>query len=154
MPGPAPRLVLDPEVKGQILEFIKLGAYPERAAVACGVSERSHYLWQAKGLEEREHREQGKKPRVTWQVYLDYANDIERAVAQAEMRLVSQAGDGGPTSVAALNILGLRFRERWTAKGLASTPAPKTAAAATERASVTPLDAFAARRGQRNVQAP
>ena len=146
--GRPPKLVIDPDLQSRIVGMVKAGAFPDRAAVACGVGERSHYLWQAKGLEEREHREAGKTPRKTWQVYLDYLEQIEQAIAVAEIALMADARVGGPAGDAAMKLLQLRFRDRWSAKGTGEK-APTTAQAAAAQAGVTPLAKFAERRGQR-----
>ncbi|MCB9377102.1 MAG: hypothetical protein H6515_14700 [Microthrixaceae bacterium] len=144
-PGRKPRLAIDPDLKDRIVQMVRVGMYPERAAVAAGVGERTHYLWQAKGLEEREHREDGKKPRVTMQVYLDYVDALDRAVAEAEFLLLGEAQSGTPAAKDHLAILERRFRDRWSpkvppaAKGAATGPAPKR----------TGLDMLAERRNGR-----
>lgn len=146
--GRKPTLVIEPELQDRIISYIKAGAFPERAALAAGIAERTHYLWQAKGLEEREHREAGKRPRVTWQVYLDYAEAVEVAVAQAEIILLERAALGGPSAGAAMTILERRFRDRWSSKANPQLTAPPSAK---PPGSVTALDQFSARRGRRRV---
>lgn len=144
-PGRKPALELDPELQGKIMRFIRAGAFPERAAAAAGVGERTHYLWQAKGLEEVERRDQGKTPRKTWQVYVEYVTELEQAVAEAEINLMTRAAVSGE----AMKLLERRFRERWSAKAVPVSPAPTAEQA---RATVTALDQFTARREQRRVQ--
>lgn len=112
------KLVIDPSLHSTIVAAVRRGARPELAAVAAGVSASSHYAWQAKGLEERERRESGKKPRVTWQVFLDYADAIEQAVAQAELDLLDDVREGGEGWQASLAILERRFRGAWSPKVL------------------------------------
>lgn len=143
------KLEIDPELQGRITAYIRAGAFPERAAVAAGVSERSHYSWVAKGIEEREHREDGKKPRTTMQVYLDYLDAVERAIAEAEVLLIGKVTQGGAGWQAQLAILERRFRDRWSAK------APTNAAGTVPTSSAgraTTLDQLAERRGQRRVK--
>jgi hypothetical protein len=146
--GRPPRLEIDPEIQTRIVDHVKAGAYPERAAVAVGVAERTHYLWQSKGLDEREHREAGKPARKTQQIYLDYVNALEQAVASAEITLLTKATNGGPAGTAALALLERRFRERWSPK---QPPAgqPTKASAGGPAPATTPLDQLAQRRESR-----
>lgn len=141
------KLEIDPDLRQRIADLVEIGVHPERAAVAEGVSERTHYLWQAKGLEERDHRDEGKPPRKTMQVFLDYIDALDQAIAKAEVDLLKEARNAENRG-AALQILERRFRDRWAAKAAA----PKTATSATVGAS-TGLDMLAARRAGRE-QAP
>lgn len=150
--GGRPRkLEIDPDLKTRIVAMVRAGAYPERAAVAAGVSERSHYGWQAKGLEERAHRDAGGKPRVTMQVFLDYVDDIDRAVAEAEIMLMGKVVQGGAGASDLRWVLERRFRDRWAAGPPATAPA--AAAPAAPAATVTPLVAVKTQRERRNVKA-
>lgn len=147
-PGRPRKLEIDPELQGRIVDMVKTGAHPERAAVAAGISERTHYLWQARGLEERDHRDAGKTPRKTMQIFVDYIDALDTAIAEAEINLLKKASNGGPAGTAALAILERRFRDRWSTK---ATP-PKAPTTATSGAS-TGLDMLAAKRAGRE-QAP
>jgi hypothetical protein len=147
--GRPPKLEIDHELQGRIMTFVRAGAFPERAAVAAGVSERTHYYWQEKGLEERQHRESGKAPRKTWQVYLDYVDALDQAVAEAEMLLLGKVAQGGPQWNAAMTLLERRFRDRWSPKQAAKQPA---ATPTTPAGNVTPLQQMATRREQRSVK--
>lgn len=139
-----PLLAINPEIKATIMAMVRSGAYPERAAVAAGVTERAHYLWQAKGLEEREHRESGKAARKTFQVYLDYVDDLDQAIAQAEIALIGKVTEGASGWQGSMTLLERRFRDRWSGK---LPPAKPAAAAAPAKGTV--LDQLAARRTQR-----
>jgi hypothetical protein len=143
------KLDLDDQLRGRIMAMVRMGAYPERAAVACGVSARSHYAWQEKGLEERAHRDAGKKPRVTFEPYLEYVDDLDQAVAEAEMMMLGKISQGGETWKANFALLERRFRDRWGAKG---PPAPATPAAPSATPTTTPLDQVGQRRNQRRVK--
>lgn len=145
--GRPPRLEIDPDLQQRIVDHVKAGAYPERAAVAVGIAERTHYLWQSKGLDEREHRDAGKPARKTQQIYLDYVNALEQAVATAEIELLTKASNGGAAGSAALALLERRFRERWSPKAPAAGGASKPAGPAAPAA--TPLDQLAQRRESR-----
>lgn len=147
MPAGRPsKLVIDDELQDRIMTMVRSGAYPERAAVAAGVSERTHYYWLAKGNDEREHREAGKKPRVTWQVYLDYVDALDRAIAEAEVLMLGRVAQGGPNWQANMQLLERRFRDRWAAK--APGPAPASTGAQTPG---TALDEFSRRREARRA---
>lgn len=140
------KLVIDPSLQSTIVAAVRRGARPERAAVAAGVSAASHYAWQAKGLEERERRESGEKPRVSWQVFLDYADAVEQAVAQAELDLLEDVREGGEGWQASLAILERRFRGAWSPKVLDRAP---SVAPQVTQAAATGLDELQQRRAVR-----
>lgn len=143
---PGPRIAIDPDLQTRIMSLVRAGAYPERAAAAEGVSSSTHYRWQAKGLEEREHREAGGRPRKTMAAYLGYVDALDQAIAQAEVDLVKEARNAENRG-AALQILERRFRERWAVKPPSSPRSPVAAPR-------TPLDALAERRAQRDGDGP
>lgn len=147
-PGRPRKLEVDPELVQKITAYVKTGAHPERAAVAAGISERTHYGWQAKGLEEREHIDGGGKPRATYAVFLDYVDQLDRATAEAEMMLLDRAAKGGAAGSAAMDLLGRRFRERWSPKLVASAPKPAAGPTPT-----TPLGALQQRQLDRQQAA-
>lgn len=149
-PGRPPLLEVQPELRQKIETFVRSGAFPERAAVAVGISERTHYAWMARGRDELEERESAaiagdaRKPQD--QMYVDYVLAIEKAVAEAEMLLLGNALKGGATGGASMNILERRFRDRWGAK---AAPAPTAPPAPTTSAPATPLDQLEQRRRDR-----
>lgn len=146
--GRTPKLEIDPDLKGRIMAYVRVGAFPERAAVAAGVHESTHYRWQAKGLEERAHRAGGKTPRKTWQVYVDYVDALEQAIAEAEMIMLGKVARGGSEGNASQWLLERRFRDRWGAK--IAGPASTAPAASGPAQTSTPLDQLASRREQRS----
>lgn len=147
-PGRPRKLEIDPDLLERITGFVEVGVHPERAAVAAGISERTHYLWQSKGLEEREHlATPGAKPRATFAVFLAYVEAIDKATAVAEIELVKSLRAGGKGSAEALILLERRFRDRWGAK-VGPAPSKPTAGAAT-----TPLGKLEERRAARQAQA-
>jgi len=145
-PGRPPLLQVDPDLQGKIVEYVKCGAFPERAAIACGVSERTHYAWMSRGRDELARREADEKPNDNEQMYVDYAQAIERGVAEAEMMLMETALKGGPAGTASMNILERRFRERWGAKATVAGGAP---ASGSTSVPATPLDQLNQRRQER-----
>jgi hypothetical protein len=148
-PGRPPLLEIKPELQRQIVTFVRSGAFPERAALAVGVSERSHYAWMKLGRDELDARDAGEKPDPAAQVYVDYAEAIERAVAEAEMLLMGNALKGGATGSASMSILQRRFRERWGDKA----PPPAAAPAPTTTGPATGLDQLEQRRREREQAA-
>lgn len=146
-PGRPRKLEIEPELLATITGYVEVGVHPERAAVAAGISERTHYLWQAKGLEEREHlATPGAKPRATFAIFLAYVEAIDKATAVAEIELVKSLRAGGKGSAEALTLLERRFRDRWGAK-VGPAPTKPTAGTAT-----TPLGQLEERRAARQAQ--
>lgn len=132
-PGRPPLLEVQPELQQKIATFVRSGAFPERAAIAVGISERTHYAWMALGREEQDRRDAGEQPDQDLGKYVTYLDTIERAVAEAEMLLMGNALKGGATGGASMQILERRFRDRWGAKAAAAPPAapPATTGPAT-----------------------
>jgi hypothetical protein len=147
--GRPPLLEVQPELQSKVVTFVRSGAFPERAATAVGISERTHYAWMARGRDELEQRETaataGDTREPQDQMYVDYATAIDRAVAEAEMLLLGNALKGGATGGASMQILERRFRDRWGAK---AAPAP-SGPAPTTTAPATPLDMLEQRRQER-----
>lgn len=145
-PGRPPLLEVQPELQSKIVTFVRSGAFPERAAIAVGISERTHYAWMAIGREEQERRELGGDPDPDVDMYVAYVDAIERAIAEAEMLLMGNALKGGATGGASMQILERRFRDRWGAKAPAAAPA---APAPASTAPATGLDMLEQRRQER-----
>jgi len=66
--------ILTPEIQKRIVDAIKAGAYVETAAAYAGVGKSTFFSWMTKGRK-------GDK-----QVYKDFVDAVERAMAAAEMR--------------------------------------------------------------------
>lgn len=144
-PGRPRKLEIEPELLKTITDYVEVGVHPERAAVAAGISERTHYLWQSKGLEEREHlATDGAKPRASFAIFLAYVEAIDKATALAEIELVRNLRAGGKGSAEALILLERRFRDRWGAKPTASPTKPTGTA-------TTPLGKLEERRAARQA---
>lgn len=145
-PGRPRLLEVQPELQQKIVTFVRSGAFPERAAIAVGISERTHYAWMARGRDELDRREAGEEPDQAEQMFVQYLEAIERAVAEAEMLLMGNALKGGATGGAAMNILERRFRDRWGSK---APPAPAQPTAPVTTGPATGLDMLKQRRQQR-----
>lgn len=142
--GGRPRkLEIDVNLQTAIVDAIEAGLTPERAAVAAGITERTHYRWQDAGREERERIEAGQKPRPTAAIFLAYVDAIDQATARAELGLVKDFRDG---KVTALTLLERRFPDRWTARK------PTTSAPTGSSAPATPLGQLEAKRLERERQ--
>jgi hypothetical protein len=69
---------------------IEIGNNTETAAALSGFSYRSVFRWKAKGEEEIDRREEGLRPRKTWQIFVDFVEAFELATAKAEARSVAR----------------------------------------------------------------
>lgn len=152
-PGRKSKLETDPQLQGRIASMIRAGMYPERAAVAAGVPESTHYLWQQKGRDEQAAIADGKQPRKTWAIYLGYVEMIDQAIAEAEFLALGKISAGGPGWQSHAWILERRFRDRWGAKAPLETPAAQPPAGTNPTTPpATPLDQLGQRREQRGVK--
>ena len=143
--GGRPRkLEIDVNLQTNIVDAVAAGLTPERAAVAAGITERTHYRWQAKGLEEREHQENGGKPRPSFAIFLEYVDAIDRATARAELGLLQDYRRG---KITALTVLERRFPDRW-----APRKAPAAPSSTGSSAPATPLGQLEAKRLEREQQ--
>lgn len=73
-------------LQDQIVGMIGLGAYPDVAAAACGVSRRTFFEWIARGNDTHTTRKPTK-------ALTDFAESVERAVALAEMQALSRLAE-------------------------------------------------------------
>lgn len=106
---------LTAEVADRIAQLIRAGNWPETAAVAAGVSERSYYRWMARGERADALRESGKRVRRSDEPYRQFWQQIKRAERESEAIAVShltKAMPHAPTAVIAW--LERRFRDRWS----------------------------------------
>lgn len=88
-----------PKNTARILELIKAGMEPARAAQAVGVTGRVLRLWQRHAAAETHRRDEGLRARPSFNGYIDFAADLDRAIGEAEAFLVmrlQQAARGGP----------------------------------------------------------
>ena len=108
MPEPAvPWGKCTPEMTARMVESVRAGNFPDTAAVACGLSLRSYWIWRQKG-------QAGEEPYATWLAAM------ARACAESEIELVRRIAGGddrgagfGPAK-AALELLGRRNPKRWS----------------------------------------
>lgn len=81
---------LTPQKIDRVCEFISAGNNAETAAVASGISKSAYYNYMAFGRQELAAVEQGtqRKPRKSKEIYVEFLERVEKAKAEAELRLV------------------------------------------------------------------
>lgn len=81
---------LTPERTKRITELISGGNSLEVAAQASGITATTFFNWCARGRRERERLEQNPrlKPKKSEEIYVEFLEDVERARAEGEARLV------------------------------------------------------------------
>lgn len=104
---------LTPETATRIVDAIRAGCYAQVAAQAAGVGKTTYFDWRARG---REARGMEPVPRSE-RPYVDFVNQLEKAEADAELRLVVHVVAAAPKDWrAAIEVLRRRFPERWNAE--------------------------------------
>ncbi len=114
----ARRTILTPEKIHQICELVQAGNNLETSAAACGVSKSAFFNWTARGRREQERLAANPKarPKKTEEIYVDLVEDIEKARATADARLVlliHKAAQEPKTWQAAAWLLERRDPARW-----------------------------------------
>ncbi len=107
-----------PERTRKIVELISAGNNQETAAAAAGVSAATLYNWLQRGRLEQERLDANPKlkPRKTEAPFLEFMEDVKRARAEADARLVlliSKAAQDPKTWQAAAWLLERRDPARW-----------------------------------------
>lgn len=99
-------LEVNPAVRERLLSAIRAGSYFDSAAAYAGVTTRSFQGWLARGRAEQEAG--------TTSVYTTLLDDMEQALAAAEMRGLAVIGSAAKrTWCAAAWLLERRWPERW-----------------------------------------
>lgn len=169
-PPPEPRrpgrpTALTGEVAEQIEAYIREGAYPETAARAAGVSERSYYRWLERGEAESERREaydsehplyaemdlagqaevdpDEAETRTREDVYLAFWQSTQKAVALAEIETVSSVRSGGQDWQSRAWVAERRWRDRWGRTQRTEISGPGGGAVQVETTSTSELLALA-----------
>jgi hypothetical protein len=148
---------LTPEVADRIAQLIRAGNWPETAAVAAGVSERSYYRWMARGEQAVQLQESGKRVHRPEEPYRQFWQQVKRAESESQVIAVSHLMKAMPsTPTAVLAWLERRFRQEWgrTERQELSGPGggPSAIASARERLEAR-LAAVAAREAATTVVA-
>ena len=110
--------ILTPELQERIIQAIQVGNYFHVACEYAGIDRRTGWGWLAKGKDAVAFSEEHETPIPDGKlVYVQFAQAVMEARAQAEVRLVSsvvRAGTGeGADWRAAVEILRRGFKENW-----------------------------------------
>lgn len=105
----------------QICELLAAGVYPEVACASVNVTVASYHNWRGRGEEESLRREGGEEPDPSEQVFVDFFEQVTRALARAEMgsvlRIQAMVRDEDVDPKVRLDaekfMLERRFRDRW-----------------------------------------
>ena len=92
------------ESQQSMLSAIRNGAYIETATAHAGIERTTHYLWMRKGAYEARRRENAEKPRKLYADYLDYYDQVQKALADAELNdlaVITQSAIDGTWQAAA-----------------------------------------------------
>ena len=90
------------ELRDRVAQLVRAGNYPERAAVAAGVSARTYYRWMERGEKQRRG------------IYHDFYEEVRRAEADAEVEAVARVRKGMADDWrACMNFLERRYPKRW-----------------------------------------
>lgn len=129
---------LTEQVKLDIAKMLQTGVDAETCARANGVSLRTFQRWVERGLELRVRQDEGKRIRAEDRVYLELLDDIEVAMAQAEIRAVGtldRAAQNGVWQAAAWKLERM-FSDKYAGKGARRPPGrPVGATSAPDRPS-------------------
>lgn len=108
---------LTPELITKVAGVIKGGAYPSKAAVACGLSEATYYAYMARGRAEmaRMAENNQSRPKASERLAVEFLEAVEQASAEIQSvmanRIVTAAMEGDWK--AALAYLERTNREEW-----------------------------------------
>jgi len=103
------------ELSDRIAQFVRAGNYPERAAVAAGVSARTYYRWMERGSKAEQASEEGRTVRQSERPYWQFWQALTRAEAESEALAVGTLMKAMPhTPTAVVAWLERRFRARWS----------------------------------------
>ena len=108
---------LTSETHARIVQAIQAGNYIETAAAYAGISKNTLYEWLRRGAREKERLASNRRarPKKAEQPYLEFADAVEKALAEAEVRdvvTVLKAADAGQWQAAAWR-LERKFPDRW-----------------------------------------
>ena len=107
--------MISDETRGQILRLLQAGATFEQAAQAAHVSDRTLRRWRQTGREIADKVDAGTRLTAREQVYLDFLDAVDQAIAQYEVAAVGQiqrAGAEGDWRAVAW-LLERRFPDRY-----------------------------------------
>jgi transposase len=103
------------ELRDRVAQLVRAGNYPERAAVAAGVSARTYYRWMERGSQAQYLSEEGRTVRASERPYWQFWQALTRAEAESEALAVGTLMKAMPhATTAVVAWLERRFGERWS----------------------------------------
>jgi transposase len=101
-PGRPPKLQLTPEVQARIVQAVSAGSYLDTAASYAGVARSTMYRWLNRGRRDKKG------------VYAEFAKAVHKAMADAEIRDITQIAKATEASwQASAWRLERKFPDRW-----------------------------------------
>jgi transposase len=104
----------------QLVEMIRAGNYVSTACSACGIDDRTFYLWQSKAKEYQLYIDSDKpipsqlaSSKVYYQLMLEIKTAESASEAEAVKLIMDAARNSDRNWVAAATWLSRRFKERW-----------------------------------------
>lgn len=110
---------LNEEIKNKIISAIRAGNYMETSAAYAGISKSSLYEWLKRGEREKQRIERNKrfKIRKSEEIFVDFSDAVEKALAEAEIRDVMRIERAAEVYwQAAAWRLERKFPDRWGRK--------------------------------------
>jgi len=110
---------LTPKIQDEIIKVIRSGNYIETACAYVGINKTTFYDWLRKGAREKDRVESNPRARVKKDLkkYVDFSNEVEKALAHAEIRDVAIIGKAAEKEwQAAAWRLERKFPDRWGRK--------------------------------------
>jgi hypothetical protein len=109
-----PPLIHDHEVVESLLDAVRGSNWLVTAAALAGVSKSTVDNWLARGRAARALDEEGRDVPADQLVYLSFADDFDRAEAEAEANIVGNITEQTSRSAqAAMGFLKMRWPQRW-----------------------------------------
>lgn len=110
---------LTKEVQAKICNAIRAGNYMETASAYAGISKSTLYEWLRRGEREKQRVAENNRARIrkSEQIYVEFSDSVEKALAESEVRDVALIAKASETQwQAAAWRLERRFPERWGKK--------------------------------------
>ena len=110
---------LTPKLQDEIIKVIRSGNYIETACAYVGINKSTFYDWLKRGAREKDRVAKNPKAKVRKdeQPFVDFSNEVEKALAHAEIRDVAIIGKAAEENwQAAAWRLERKFPDRWGRK--------------------------------------
>lgn len=108
---------LNAEVQADIVKAIKAGNYLETAAAYAGINKSTLHDWLRRGEREKQSREKGEVATEKEQIFVEFSDSVEKALAEAEVRDVYTISKAAESQwQAAAWRLERKFPKKWGRK--------------------------------------